>query len=107
MFYAITKKKITKSRRFSVTSRIKWEVLEDKDVRKQFASSMALKFRQLQKVSEGIAKEWSFFRTAMISSHVDSCGQKRLRMASGSEKRTFWWKKNVKQAIRAKIDRCF
>ena len=67
------------------------EALEDKKVRKQFASSMASKFRQLPDVSEDIEVEWSLFRTAIVSSAVESCGQKRLRMAAGSEKRTPWW----------------
>ena len=40
----------------------------------------------------------------MISSAVESCGRKRLRMAAGSEKRTPWWNQNVKEAIRAKKD---
>ena len=67
---------------------IKWEVLADRDVRKQFASSMAAKFQQLPKVSEDIEMEWLLFRTAMISSAVESSGRKQLRMAAGSEKRT-------------------
>ena len=36
-----------KSNKSSVTYRIKWEVLEDKEIRKQFASSISSKFRQL------------------------------------------------------------
>ena len=40
----------------------------------------------------------------MISSAVESYGQKRLRMATGSEKRTPWWNQAVKEAIRAKKD---
>ena len=46
--------------------------------------------------------EWSLFRTAMISSAVESCGQAWLRMAVGSEKRTPWWNQVVKEASRAK-----
>ena len=52
----------------SVTYRIKWEALEDKEVRKQFASSISSKFRQLPDVSEDIEKEWLLFRSAIISS---------------------------------------
>jgi len=37
--------------------------LEDKEVRKQFASSMSAKFRQLPDESENIEMEWSLFRT--------------------------------------------
>ena len=47
-----------KSNRSSVTYRIKWEALEDKQVRKQFASSISSKFRQLSdasQVREGMA----------------------------------------------------
>ena len=36
-----------KSNRSSVTYRIKWEALVDKEVRKQFTSSISSKFRQL------------------------------------------------------------
>ena len=40
----------------------------------------------------------------MISSAVESCEQKRLRIARGSDKRTPWWNQDVKEAIRAKKD---
>ena len=77
-----------RSNRSSVTYRIKWEALEDKEVRKQFASSISSKFRHLPDVSENIEKEWLLFRSAFISSAAESCGRKRLRVAGGSEKRT-------------------
>ena len=51
-----------KSNRSSVTYRIKWEGLENKEVRKQFVSSTSFKFRQLSDVSEDIEKEWLLFR---------------------------------------------
>ena len=41
----------------------------------------------------------------IISSAVESCGRKRLRVAVDSEKRTAWWNQEVKEAIRAK-ERC-
>ena len=87
-----------------VTYRIKWEALEDKETRKQFASSISSKFRQLPNVSEDIEKEWLLFRSAIISSAAESCGRKRLRVAGDSEKRTSWLNQEVKQAIRAKKD---
>ena len=93
-----------RSNRSSVTYQIKWEALEDKEVRKQFASSISSKFRQLPDVSEGIEKKWLLFRLAIISSAAESCGQKRLRVAGDSEKRTPWWKQEVKEAIRTKKD---
>ena len=65
---------------------------------------MTEKFKQLLEVSEDIEMEWSLFRTATISSAVESCGQKRLRMAASSEKKTPWWNREVKEAIRAKED---
>ena len=80
-----------RSYRSSVTYRIKWEALEDKEVRKQFASSISSKFRQLPDVfepSENIEKEWLLFRSAIISSAAESCGRKRLKVAGDSEKRT-------------------
>ena len=92
------------SNRSSVTYRINWEALEDKEVRKQFASSISSKFRQLPDVSEDIEREWLLFRSAIISSAAESCGRKRLRMAGDSEKRTPWWNQEVKEAIRAKKD---
>ena len=85
--------------RSSVTYRIKWEALEDKEVRKQFTSSISSKFRQLPDVSEDIEKEWLLFRSAFISSAAESCGQKRLRVAGDSEKRTPWWNQEVKEAM--------
>ena len=90
-----------KSNRSSVTYPIKWEALEDKEVRKQFASSISSKLRQL---SENIDKEWLLFRSAIISSAAESCERKRLRVAGNSEKRTPWWNHEVKEAIRAKQD---
>ena len=73
-----------KSLSSSVTYRIKWETLEDKEVRKQFASSMSAKFRELPDVSEDIEMEWSLFRSAIISSAAECCGRKRLRLAADS-----------------------
>ena len=51
---------------------------------------MAVKLRRNPKVSLDIEIKRSWFRTAMISLAVESCGQKRLRMA-GSEKITPLW----------------
>ena len=96
-----------KSNRSSETYRIKWEAKEDKEVRKQFASSISSKFRQLPDVSEDIEKEWLLFRSAIISSTAESCGrsiEKRLRVAGDSEKRAPWWNQLLKEAIRAKKD---
>ena len=73
--------------RFSVTYRINWEALADRNLKKQFASSMAVKFEQLSKFFEDSEMEWSLFQTAMISSALESCGQKRLRMSAGSKKK--------------------
>ena len=88
-----------KSRKSSVTNRIKWEVLADRDVRNQLASSMAARFQRLPRVSEDIEIEWLLFQAAIISSAVESCRQKRLRLAGGSEKRTPCWNQDVKEAI--------
>ena len=76
--------------------------MENKQVRKQFASSVSSKFRQLLDVSEDIEKEWLLFRSAIISSAAESCGRKRLRVVGDSEKRTPLWNQEVKEAIRAK-----
>ena len=90
--------------RSSVTYRIKWEALEDKEVRKQFTSSRSSKFRQLPDVSEDIEKDWLLFRSAITSSAAESCWRKRLRVEGDSEKKTPWWNQEVKEAIRAKKD---
>ena len=90
--------------RFHVVYRIKWEALADRDLRKQFASSMKAKFQQLPEVSEDIELEWSLFQTAMISSAVENCRRKRLKMMAGSKKRISWWNLSVREAIRAKKD---
>ena len=57
---------------------------------------IASKFRKLSKVSEDIEMKMSFFlRTTIISSAVEnSYGQKRLRMAAGSEKKLILGKRN-------------
>ena len=93
-----------KSNRSFVTYRIKWVALENKEVRKQFASTISSKFRQLPNVSEDIEKEWLLFRSSIISSAAKSCGRKRLRAAGDSEKKTPWWNHEVKEAIRANKD---
>ena len=49
-------------------------------MRKQFASSMSAKLSTSDE-TEDIEKEWSLFRTAIIASAVECCGQKRLRVA--------------------------
>ena len=90
-----------KSNSSFVTYPIIWEALEDKEVRKQFASSISSKLRQL---SEDIDKEWLLFRSAIILSAAESCERKRLRVAGDSEKKTPWWNHQVKEAIRAKQD---
>jgi len=78
--------------------------IEDKEVRKQFASSMTAKFRRLPDESEGIEKEWLLFRSAIIALAVECCRQERPRVTGVSEKRTPWWNQDVKEAIRAKKD---
>ena len=88
----------------SVTNRIKWEALEDKEVRKQFASSVSSMFKQLPDVFEDIEKEWLLFSSTIILLAAESCKLKRLRVAGDSEKRTPWWNQEVKEAIRAKKD---
>ena len=87
-----------------MTYGIKWEALKNKEVRKQFASSISSKFWQLADVSKDIEKEWLLLRSAIIISASESCGQKRLKVAVDSEKRTPWWNQKVKGAIRAKRD---
>ena len=79
-----------KSNRSSMTYRIKWEAWEDKEVRKQFASTISSKFRQLPDVSENMEKEWLLFRSAIISSAAESCGRKPLIVTGDSKKRTSW-----------------
>ena len=61
-------------------------------------------FRQLPNVSEDIKKEGLLFRSAIISSAAESSGQKRLRVAGDSDKRTLRWNQEVKETIRAKKD---
>ena len=85
-----------------MTFKIKSETLKDKEIRKQFSSCKSTNFRELPNVSEDVEMEWSLFRSAIISSAVECCDEKRLRVAADSEKRTPWWNQDVKEAIRAK-----
>ena len=89
-----------KLRKPKVAYRIKWEALENEGVRKEFATRVALKCKQLPDPSEDIETEWTLFKLALISSAVECCGQKRIRVAV--EKRTPWWNQDVKIAIQAK-----
>jgi len=72
-----------KSRKSTATYRIKWEALEDKEVRKQFPSSMTAKLRQLSDESEDIEKEWSLFRSAIIGSTVECLWAKATESGGG------------------------
>ena len=77
-----------KSNRLSVAYRIKWEALEDREVRKQFASNVSNNFRQLADAFEDIEKEWQLFKSEIISSAAKCCARKRLKVAGDSEKKT-------------------
>ena len=48
--------------------------------------------------------DWLFFRTGLISSTTKSCELIHLRMAASSKKRTYCWKQDIREAIRAKKD---
>ena len=76
-----------KSNRSSVTCRIKWEALKDKEVRKQFTFSISSKFKQLPEAFEDMEKEWLLLRSAIILSAAESCGRKRLIEDDDSEKK--------------------
>ena len=89
-----------KSKRSFVTYRIKWKALEDKEVRKQFASSISSQFRQFPYVSKDIEKKSLLFRSATISSAAKSCGQKRLRVVGDSEKEHLGGTKKLKKQFK-------
>ena len=91
-----------KSNRLSVTYRIKWEALEDKEVRKQFASCILCKFRQFPDVSEDVEQEWLLFRSAIISSAAESCGRKRLRVVAIVRKEHLSGAKRLKKLFEQK-----
>ena len=55
-------------------------------------------FQELPASIEDIETEWSLYRTAVFTSAVKSCGRKRVGGAKGSEKRTPWWNREVKEA---------
>ena len=59
---------------------IKREALEDREVRKQFASRISSKFRQLHDTSEDmqIAEEIAAGQISNISSAAECCGRKPL-----------------------------
>ena len=58
--------------------RIKWDALENTEVRKQFATSTSCKFRQLPDAFEDIEREWLLFRSAIILSAAEICERKCL-----------------------------
>ena len=70
--------------------RIKWEALEDEDVRKNFADDMTSRFKEIPSQTLEIETEWKLFKEAVSASALSSCGRKRLGVATGSEKRTPW-----------------
>ena len=85
--------------------RIKWlllQLLSDKKVRYTFASKVASLFRELPYCIEDVETEWNLFKSTIITSAAVSCDCKRVGDQMGSEKRTAWWNKEVKEAIHAK-----
>ena len=68
----------------------------NRGVRKQFASSIATKFQQLPEISSNMKIKWLLFQTAMISSAIKCCGQKRFRMEEDSKKKHFGRNKVLK-----------
>ena len=85
-----------------VAYRIKWEALEDREVRKQFASNVSNNFRQLADAFEDIEKEWQLFKSEIISSAAKCCARKRLKVAGDSEKNTPRSNLEIREAIRGK-----
>ena len=73
----------------------KWEALEDKEVRKQFAFGISSKFRQFPDAFEDTEKEWLLL--AIISKAAEGCGRQRLRVAGYIEKRTSCGTKKLKK----------
>ena len=70
---------------------------EDKEVRKQFVSSISSKFRRYPKASEYIEKEWLLFTSAIVLSVVVGCGRKRLEVAGDSEEKYLGATKRLKK----------
>ena len=98
-----------KSNGLSVAYRIKWEALEDREVRKQFASNVSNNFRQLADAFDDIEKEWQLFKSEIISSAAKCCARKRLKVTAivrkkhlGVTKRLekLFEKRNVKNAVK-------
>ena len=74
-----------------------------KEVGTAFADNIACKLKELPTAAEDIETDWCLFQTAVITSAANCCGRKRVDgETKSSEKRTFWWKLDVKEAIRAK-----
>ena len=51
--------------------------------------------------TESVQTEWDLFKSAVIISAAASCACKLVGGQMGSDKRTAWWKQQVKEAIRA------
>ena len=77
--------------------RIKWESLDDKEVRTAFADNIASKFKELPTSTEDTETEWCLFRTAVITSATNCCGRKRVGGTKSSEKRTLGGTKKLKK----------
>ena len=80
-----------KSNRLSVAYKLKWEAMENREARKQFAFSVLTKFRQLARAFEDIEKNWLLFTSKIISLAAECCGRRRLTVAGDSEKRKPRW----------------
>ena len=85
-----------------IAYKVKFELLANKKVRHTFASKVASLFGELPDYTKDIETEWNLFKSAVITYAADSCGCKRVEGQMGSERRTAWWKQELKKAIRAK-----
>ena len=71
-------------------------------MRHTFACKIVYLFRELPDYIEDIETEWDLFKSTVITSAAASCGCKCVGGQMGSEKRTAWWNKEIKEAIHAK-----
>ena len=74
-----------RSSRSSVTYRMKWEALEDKEVRKRFASSISSKFRLLPDIGVARIFDWRGLKPQIRCNDV----------IRNSRKRNFLWGKGI------------
>ncbi|KAK3535249.1 hypothetical protein QTP70_005957 [Hemibagrus guttatus] len=82
--------------------RVCWERLADPSVRGVFNSHLWESFNQIQREVGDIESERTMFSSSIVDAAIRSCGRKVSGAGRGSNPRTQWWTREVRDAVKLK-----